>query len=117
MFPVDSIDSSLEPLWRMAAGATAGTFATMLTHPLDVVRARLTVYVGDGTTAVRPGDVLSVVLVLFMQFSCVYRYLNSVVSRGMTVLVEVYVLESCHFVLDPLAVLLLVSSHSFPSYL
>ena len=27
----------------MGAGATAGTFATLLTHPIDVVRARLTI--------------------------------------------------------------------------
>lgn len=30
-------------LWRMGAGASAGMAATLLTHPIDVVRARITV--------------------------------------------------------------------------
>ena len=30
-------------MWRMGAGAFAGVFATVLTHPMDVIRARLTV--------------------------------------------------------------------------
>ena len=43
MFPVDAVNNVYEPVWRMGSAATAGTFATLLTHPLDVVRARLTV--------------------------------------------------------------------------
>jgi hypothetical protein len=39
----------------MAAGATAGIFATLLTHPLDVARARLTVQVKDKGSTGRAG--------------------------------------------------------------
>lgn len=42
-FPLDRTSSPWNPVWRMGAGATAGTFATLLTHPIDVVRARLTI--------------------------------------------------------------------------
>lgn len=42
-FPLDRTSSPWNPLWRMGAGATAGIFATLLTHPIDVVRARLTI--------------------------------------------------------------------------
>ena len=54
MFPAE-FDRKYEPLWRMAAGATAGIFATLLTHPLDVARARLTVQVSDKGSAGRAG--------------------------------------------------------------
>ena len=40
---MDCTSSSWNPVWRMGAGASAGIFATILTHPIDVVRARLTV--------------------------------------------------------------------------
>ncbi len=42
-FPLDKSSSPWNPVWRMGAGAVAGVFATLLTHPMDVVRARLTV--------------------------------------------------------------------------
>lgn len=42
-FPLDSTSSSYNTVWRMGAGAFAGVFATVVTHPMDVVRARLTV--------------------------------------------------------------------------
>ena len=42
-FPLDRTSSPWNPLWRMGAGASAGIFATILTHPIDVVRARLTI--------------------------------------------------------------------------
>jgi solute carrier family 25 phosphate transporter 23/24/25/41 len=54
LFPAE-IDEKYEPLWRMAAGATAGIFATLLTHPLDVARARLTVQVKDKGSTGRAG--------------------------------------------------------------
>lgn len=43
MFPLDGAQSTNNSLWRMGAGASAGILATVLTHPIDVVRARLTV--------------------------------------------------------------------------
>lgn len=42
--PADSQLDAYEPLWRMAAGAGAGAIATVLTYPLDLVRARLAVH-------------------------------------------------------------------------
>ncbi len=42
-FPLDDTSSSYNALWRMGAGAFAGMFATLLTHPIDVIRAKLTV--------------------------------------------------------------------------
>ncbi|XP_065067634.1 uncharacterized protein LOC135693173 isoform X1 [Rhopilema esculentum] len=47
--PVDNEKNPNQPLWRLLSGATAGVVANTLTHPLDVVRARLTVQ--DRTTA------------------------------------------------------------------
>ena len=41
--PVDNEKNPSQPLWRILSGATAGVIATSATHPLDVVRARLTV--------------------------------------------------------------------------
>ncbi|XP_032236106.1 mitochondrial adenine nucleotide transporter ADNT1 [Nematostella vectensis] len=41
--PVDNDKNPHQPLWRFVSGATAGVVATASTHPLDVVRARLTV--------------------------------------------------------------------------
>ena len=41
--PVDNERNPNQPLWRLLSGATAGVVANSLTHPLDVVRARLTV--------------------------------------------------------------------------
>jgi solute carrier family 25 phosphate transporter 23/24/25/41 len=42
--PLDAPSSSWStPLWRMGAGASAGIFATLLTHPMDVIRAQLTI--------------------------------------------------------------------------
>lgn len=41
--PVDNLKNPQQPLWRFISGGTAGIFSTVLTHPLDVVRARLTV--------------------------------------------------------------------------
>ena len=40
---MDQKSSPWNPVLRMGAGAFAGVFATVLTHPIDVVRARLTV--------------------------------------------------------------------------
>ena len=42
-FPLDDSSSHYNALWRMAAGAFAGMFATVFTHPIDVIRAKLTV--------------------------------------------------------------------------
>ena len=42
-FPLDDSSSPYNAVWRMGAGAFAGMFATLLTHPMDVVRAKLTV--------------------------------------------------------------------------
>ena len=42
-FPLDGEQSVINSLWRMGAGASAGMTATLLTHPFDVVRARITV--------------------------------------------------------------------------
>ena len=42
-FPLDGDQSIVNSLWRMGAGASAGMIATLLTHPIDVVRARITV--------------------------------------------------------------------------
>ena len=53
-FPLDkSQNSRWQPVWRMGAGATAGVFATLVTHPMDVVRARLTVQQPSDATAYR----------------------------------------------------------------
>jgi len=41
--PVDNEKNPNQPLWRLLSGATAGVVANSCTHPLDVVRARLTV--------------------------------------------------------------------------
>lgn len=41
--PVDNSKNPNQPLWRFLSGATAGVIATTATHPLDVVRARLTI--------------------------------------------------------------------------
>lgn len=40
---MDGDRSVVNSLWRMGAGALAGMTATLLTHPIDVVRARITV--------------------------------------------------------------------------
>lgn len=42
-FPLDQNANPWNPVWRMGAGAFAGVFATVLTYPMDVVRAKLTV--------------------------------------------------------------------------
>jgi len=41
--PVDNVNNPNQPIWRLFAGATAGVVSATATHPLDVVRARLTV--------------------------------------------------------------------------
>ena len=41
--PVDNVKNPNQPFWRFLSGATAGVIATTATHPLDVVRARITV--------------------------------------------------------------------------
>ncbi len=43
VFPLDSGTLSLNMAGRMFIGGLAGLFATLVTHPIDVVRARLTV--------------------------------------------------------------------------
>ena len=35
--------SPYNAVYRMGAGAFAGMFATILTHPMDVIRAKLTI--------------------------------------------------------------------------
>ncbi len=42
-FPLDSGTLSLNMAGRMCVGGLAGLVATIVTHPIDVVRARLTV--------------------------------------------------------------------------
>ena len=42
-FPLDSGTLSLNMAGRMCVGGLAGLVATIVTHPMDVVRARLTV--------------------------------------------------------------------------
>ena len=51
LFPADSQLDIYEPLWRGIAGAGAGSFATILTYPLDLVRARLAVYNATATSS------------------------------------------------------------------
>lgn len=41
--PCDDEWDPMEPIWRGLAGATAGIIGSVLTYPIDVVRARLTV--------------------------------------------------------------------------
>eukprot|EP00794_Sanderia_malayensis_P015814 gene15814-17409_t len=41
--PVDNEKNPNQPLWRLFSGATAGAVANAFTHPMDVVRARLTI--------------------------------------------------------------------------
>ena len=43
MLPSDSELDAMEPVYRMIAGGFAGSAATVITYPLDVIRARLTV--------------------------------------------------------------------------
>jgi hypothetical protein len=43
ILPADGELDWKEPIWRMIAGAGAGTIATFFTYPLDLVRARLAV--------------------------------------------------------------------------
>lgn len=38
-----------QPVWRFLSGATAGIVSTTVTHPLDVVRARLTIQTKGNT--------------------------------------------------------------------
>ena len=40
---MDNSKNPNQPLWRLFSGASAGVVANTITHPLDVVRARLTV--------------------------------------------------------------------------
>eukprot|EP00111_Clytia_hemisphaerica_P004439 TCONS_00012687-protein len=47
--PVDNTKNPNQPLWRFVSGVTAGIVSTAATHPLDVVRARLTIQ--DRTSA------------------------------------------------------------------
>lgn len=42
-FPLDQGSVKKNAAWRASSGLVAGVFATLLTHPVDVVRARLTV--------------------------------------------------------------------------
>ena len=53
-FPLDQGSAKKNAAWRTTSGLVAGVFATLFTHPVDVVRARLTVqdhlhkqYTGD----------------------------------------------------------------------
>mmetsp|Transcript_55457 Transcript_55457/g.161967 ORF Transcript_55457/g.161967 Transcript_55457/m.161967 type:complete len:398 (+) Transcript_55457:71-1264(+) len=49
--PADDEYDSMEPVWRCMCGTFAGLVATMLTHPLDVVRTRLTLQDSRGPGA------------------------------------------------------------------
>lgn len=43
IFPVDNEMDPMEPVWRALAGGLSGGLATILTYPMDVIRAKLTV--------------------------------------------------------------------------
>ncbi len=40
---MNDTSSPYNAVYRMGAGAFAGMFATILTHPMDVIRAKLTI--------------------------------------------------------------------------
>lgn len=45
LFNILNFLNILEPFWRFTAGVVAGIISTILTHPLDVLRVRLTVLI------------------------------------------------------------------------
>ncbi len=73
-FPLDSGTLSLNMAGRLCVGGLAGLFATILTHPIDVVRARLTVQ--DSSNKIYRGTIASL-LMYFLLYLFNYGILNT----------------------------------------